>query len=66
MANRKRANPIFRMAAIYPYVNLQPLIKIQKIDAQHSAQKNEISNFQNDWLFHRWGKLQYYIERVLK
>jgi hypothetical protein len=29
MASRKRANHIFRIATIYPSVNLQPLIKLQ-------------------------------------
>jgi len=32
--SRKRANPRFRVAAIYPSVNLQPLIKIPKLDTQ--------------------------------
>ena len=32
MASRKRDNPRLRIAAIYPPVNIQPLIKIQKID----------------------------------
>ena len=36
MASRKRANPRFRIAAIYPSVNIQPLIKNIKIDTQHS------------------------------
>jgi hypothetical protein len=33
------------IAAIYPSVNLQPLIKIPKIDTQHPAPKNEISKW---------------------
>jgi hypothetical protein len=45
MASRKRVNPRFRIAAIYPSVNLQPLIKIPKIDTQHPAPKNEISKW---------------------
>jgi hypothetical protein len=40
MANRKRANTRFRIAAIYPSVNIQPLIKIPKID---TLQKIELS-----------------------
>jgi hypothetical protein len=36
MASRKGANPRFRIAAIYPSVNIQPLIKNIKIDTQHS------------------------------
>ena len=32
--NRKRANPRFRIAAIYPSVNIQPLMKTPKIDIQ--------------------------------
>ena len=34
--NRKRANPRFRIAAIYPSVNIQPLMKTPKIDIQHT------------------------------
>jgi hypothetical protein len=34
--NRKRANPRFRIAAIYPSVNIQPLMKTLKIDIQHN------------------------------
>lgn len=34
IASRKWANPRFRIAAIYPSVNLQPFIKIPK-DTQH-------------------------------
>jgi hypothetical protein len=37
-ASRKRANPRFRVAAIYPSVNLQPLIQIPKLDTQHTAE----------------------------
>ena len=35
--NRKRANPRFRIAAIYPSVNIQPLMKTPKIDIQHTT-----------------------------
>jgi hypothetical protein len=47
--NRKRANPRFRIAAIYPSVNIQPLMKTPKIDIQHHAccSKNDVANF---WL----------------
>jgi hypothetical protein len=40
MANRKRANTRFRIAAIYPSVNIQPLIKTPKIN---TLQKFELS-----------------------
>ena len=40
MPNRKQANTRFRIAAIYPSVNIQPLIKIPKID---TLQKFELS-----------------------
>ena len=35
--NRKRANPRFRIAAIYPSVNIQPLMKTPKIDIQQMS-----------------------------
>jgi hypothetical protein len=53
MANRKRANHRFRIAARYLFVNIPPLMKIPKIDTQHPGPKNEIDQFQNGRLLHR-------------
>ena len=50
--NRKRANPRFRIAAIYPSVNIQPLMKTPKIDIQQGTHINYDEKYMRDHLIY--------------
>ena len=56
-ASQKRANPRFRIAAIYPSVNIQPLMKIPKLDIQHGARTHDLPHSRRARLplYHRCG-----------
>ena len=63
MTNRKWANLRFRIATIYPSVNIQPLMKTPKIDIQHPAPlKMKFRNFKMVGWFTDGKKLQYFIQ----